>query len=722
MADLQGQVFWPGVIAARSCIYTMGHGITPGVANLEVLPQLLVPAIEGNLVITDNLNTVLLPDCRVDSIRAEKDSGGTRYYLTIKDRRWRWKNCGGISGQYNIVDNSGQYSKQVPDALNAYNTRLARPTKYIPWTLRTPYQLALLCLAAMGEADAIVDMPDDVNTLPEIHWDWTNPAQALQSLCTQFNRRIVYDWFNDVVCIVQLGVGLDLPDGSYSMDAPAFTNLQRPDSIILVGAPNRYQILLKLEAVGEDWDGSIRPINDLSYTPPPFKTGAGPQVSNVSITNPANLAIYTITINGDEVNYVGTNADLTTTYNGLIANLKSTGVANAFDLTMAIVTIPPAVNPSLQITGKVDGTPFNINVKVQNSSSTNATIAVTTVGGSVIDKKWFYSKPPDYANVEATDQLTKQQAISLAKKSVFKWYRITPINPQNDAYPFYVPSYGFVYRREQFLLQKQTVLPIQPIDADANFITAWGEQYQQVIYDSTYRNQPARCYGAFATEETNSQGLCYTNPEVEGNTQIGTRIPIPFEIDQETQTVRFSQPVYEIDVDGVIEATVFLETAVQILDPTTNSVTRYVATFTFPDPSDTPPVIIRREDVQANYINTYDYAQGILLGSFQDTDVADATAQYYLATAASQYFVTAGARRNYNGIMPIILDGLRQQVTWEVGSGGAKTTASTNGEHEIFYPSYPERLRLEYLSPAQQEEAKNAKPANKGKKITEPLE
>ena len=702
----------------------MGHGITPGVASLEILPQALPPDLAGPLVISDGIGIVTLPDCRVDSIRAEKDSGGIRYYLTIKDRRWRWKNCGGISGRYNVVDPSGQYSKITPNAFGDYPTRLARPTRYIPWTLKTPYQLAILCLTAMRETAYTVDLPNTVDTLPQINWDWTNPAQALQSLCNQFGRRIIYDWFTDTVNVVQLGIGLDLPTGSYSLDTPAYTNLQRPDSIILVGAPIRYQILMKLEAVGEDWDGSIRPINDLSYVPAPFLQGSGQQKWEILITNPADGVKYVLDIVGNfdqnELSYVGRDGSLTNAYNGLAAVIN--GLPNVLNGMTAAVVVNQANQTVLQLT-VMEGTKFTITGSVVQSIGTTATLTITTSGPKIVDEKWRFSGPPDYANANPTDQLTLEQAKAKARKSVFKWYRVVPINPDNEAYPYFVPGFGPVFRKEQFLLQRNQVVPLLPKDTDENFITQQGEPYQQVVYDSTYRTRPARCYGSFAVKEIEANGLIYTK-FADYNTDIGSLIPIPFEIDQETQTVRFSEPVYQIDTDGgFLAADIFLETAVQILDPVSNAVTRYVKTFTFPGPpTGSPPLVIRREDVQANVINSYDYAQGILTGTFPDTDYADTQAAYYLSTAASQYFTTLGTRRNYNGIVPLVLDGYRQQITWEVGPNGAHTVISTNGEHEIFYPSYPERLRLEYLSAPQLEKAENENPANKGKGITEPME
>ena len=62
--------------------------------------------------------------------------------------------------------------------------------------------------------------------------------------------------------------------------------------IILVGAPLRYQVLLQLQAVGEDWDGSIRPIQFLSYAPVPPAVIQS-QITQIAINQPAAGSAYT---------------------------------------------------------------------------------------------------------------------------------------------------------------------------------------------------------------------------------------------------------------------------------------------------------------------------------------------------------------------------------------------------------------------------------------------
>ena len=68
--------------------------------------------------------------------------------------------------------------------------------------------------------------------------------------------------------IVRPGGGSDLPTGGSEVFASVgVTGTLRPDSIRIVGAETLCQKRLPLRAVGLDSDGSIRPINDLSYKP-----------------------------------------------------------------------------------------------------------------------------------------------------------------------------------------------------------------------------------------------------------------------------------------------------------------------------------------------------------------------------------------------------------------------------------------------------------------------
>jgi hypothetical protein len=740
----KGDAFWPGVDQVISCHYTMAHGISPGVAVIMMLPQSYLPTQSGDLVITDGVTTITIPDCRVESLRVNKDSSGERWILTIKDRRWRWRDTGFIKGRYNVVDPNGQYAKLTPEE---EQEDFAKPTKYIPWTLKTPFELAVLCLEAMNETNYVVNMPDDFFSIPQVNWDHINPAQALQTLCSQFNRRIIYRIDTNTVLIDEYGKGSDLTGGifesSYSKDSPVVSNLQRPDSIVLIGAPERYQILLDLVAVGEEWDGSIRPIDLLSYAP---EVNSDPQVTNIAVSNPQTGAIYTLSFliqlsNAEqqfrELQFVVTAADntLATLYAQMAAAISGDVimVRNGFKaVAVSIAGLTGGTQFVLQITGNPNADPFGLIVTVKPAVGSTLLPIVSTWTSNVPTAKyangeyalWSLAGAPSFANVQATSRLTKEQAVALAQKSVFKWYQVTANDPGTGDYPYEVPNFGPVTKREQFLIQDTKVDPIVPEPGDKDLIVQKGEfagePFMQSIYNGTFKLKPATCYGVYNQSVLDSVGLTFTKNQSQRNTSRTTLVPIPFTIDKFTQTVRFNDfvcqwytPQADIysskEVSYQFPADIVLETAVQILDPDNNQVTRFMKTLVLPDGDPTtPPLFIRREDVQANYIGIYDYNLRTFLTTDDDTEYAETAADYYLETAAAPYIdANLGRNREWNGIVPVVLDASIAQITWEVGERGARTQASTNSEHSVYFPSYPERLRLEYIRPVVREVNEN---------------
>src|SRR5678815_906797 len=124
MTVRKGRFLWPGVIAPTAGTYTISHGIAPGTAILECLPQDELPAEVGDLVITDDVETIVIPDCKVDKIRKVAKGDGFVWILEILDWRWKWTDLGMIEGWYNQLDQFG---------------------KLRPYTIRSPTELATLC-------------------------------------------------------------------------------------------------------------------------------------------------------------------------------------------------------------------------------------------------------------------------------------------------------------------------------------------------------------------------------------------------------------------------------------------------------------------------------------------------------------------------------------------------------------------------------------------------
>lgn len=246
-----GLAQFPGIEKIISFSFTYSHGISPSVCVIEMTPQESFSAADGDLKLTFDGVTITHKGCHIDSMSYVRDGNGRIWRLAILDRRWKW--CFGLKGFLSGV----------------YNTLQPSDGKIDVKTEKTPKELAELCLKKMGEEGYdISKLPND--TRPEINWDYECPAEALAALCDPLGCRVMLDYTDDKVKIVKVGDGEQLPesggvpivDDSGTVDPP-----ERPDSLMLVGAPIRFQAQLKLEPVALEVDGRIVKLKDASYKP-----------------------------------------------------------------------------------------------------------------------------------------------------------------------------------------------------------------------------------------------------------------------------------------------------------------------------------------------------------------------------------------------------------------------------------------------------------------------
>ena len=238
---------FPGVVSVIGGTFTWGHGETPGVCQLTIAPQPNPPALIGTLTIQYDNVYMEFRDCRIVDASYRRDSSGRIVSLTIEDWRWQWRDRGTISGRYNVRKTDG---------------------KIVTHTDKSPQALAKLLFEAMGQTDYDVSLlPDEPR--PGIEWDVSNPAQALSALCELLGCRIAPAFDNKAV-IVKLGEGNELPDGlafgrtdlNEVLDPP-----EKPDALMLLGAPAEFQADLELEAVALEASGKYVLLDDASYKP-----------------------------------------------------------------------------------------------------------------------------------------------------------------------------------------------------------------------------------------------------------------------------------------------------------------------------------------------------------------------------------------------------------------------------------------------------------------------
>ena len=243
----QGLFHFPGVEQILSGSFTFSHGISPSVAMVEIAPQNSLILTNGTLTLTFGSNFKLqFPGCRVKSPTIRYGLDGRIMAFGIEDRRWKWR-YGDVYGRYNIKKSDGTI-----DTLRSKE--------------KTPQELARILLEAMNEQNY------DVSALPNTlrltrEWRGNNPAEELAQLCDELGCRVMLG-LDDRVKIITLGQGKDLPINNsrrttgYGLEINGI-----PDSLKAVCAPTRWQSKLKLEAVGLDVDGRIKPVDKLSYKP-----------------------------------------------------------------------------------------------------------------------------------------------------------------------------------------------------------------------------------------------------------------------------------------------------------------------------------------------------------------------------------------------------------------------------------------------------------------------
>jgi hypothetical protein len=253
MADPIGLCSFPGISVIKSADFTLGHGISPSACMISTIPHTKFIADVGTLKITFDRIQLEFPDAALDHASLRVSTDGFAWSLRILDRRWKWR-FGHITGVYNRRDPAGNVIKDSE---------------------KTPQELAKLLLEAMGEKGAdVAALP--AKPRPEVAWDHANPASELAALCESLGCRVVLG-INNKVKIHKVGVGKPLPANGqeqnlgYGIDAKL-----RPDKLLLVGAPIRYQTKLELEAVGLETDGKIKPIDELSYKPAGGWTATSP--------------------------------------------------------------------------------------------------------------------------------------------------------------------------------------------------------------------------------------------------------------------------------------------------------------------------------------------------------------------------------------------------------------------------------------------------------------
>lgn len=249
----QGYFWWPGIESFLHGSFSFTHGITPSLCQLYIVPQSFWPDMVGDLTVNylPGGNSYTFTDCLLDFVSVEREQEGRQVWgLHILDRRWKWKECGRISGNYNIRWQNGDGDDEI----------------FTP-SLRTLQELMSLCLDAMGEDVYGYDVSQVIEeTYPQVEWDYENPSRALLELCDKYSYRVILTLQNQVL-ISKVNQGSYLPGNVYLSGATTINPPNTPSSIVIAAGHTLAQFDFPIVPMALELDNSLVPLEEVSYTP-----------------------------------------------------------------------------------------------------------------------------------------------------------------------------------------------------------------------------------------------------------------------------------------------------------------------------------------------------------------------------------------------------------------------------------------------------------------------
>jgi hypothetical protein len=257
-----GGVTFPGVHAAQYLSGSESWGTSPDVFQLWIQPQVDTVASTGTLAWAYDGVGCSLANCLVFNVYYKQSTRGLFQVLSIKDRRWAWQ-------------------------MNTVNLRLTEPA-----TVRS---LAAYLFTIMGEPTANVSAID-LTDVTIVNWDHRNAAYELEAMLTRFGYCISPNG-NGPAKVYKVGTGTALPaNGDVTNVSFSLSAAVLPNKIRIICDDTRVQSKLGFEAVGEDTDGTLKPIADLSYEPVGGWGAISDWTKMAEITNPTARALALKTV------------------------------------------------------------------------------------------------------------------------------------------------------------------------------------------------------------------------------------------------------------------------------------------------------------------------------------------------------------------------------------------------------------------------------------------
>jgi hypothetical protein len=295
---------------------------------------------------------------------------------------------------------------------------------------------------------------------------------------------------------------------------------------------------------------------------------------------------------------------------------------------------------------------------------------------------WSESVPNSFLNIKDHSHRL------MARKTVWRWYRIKTKEKDGDTEPFEhnIPGYGKATYRQLLPLCEELTLYVEDDDE-------YSENGQP-----TRKRLPAGVKGLFYNGANEREGGYKNTDPLEHNplnTGADHSYAKPWTVDQDRGILMFDDYVIkfldQLDAAGhymfKAEADLKYQVGTTVRDPETYAYERYEKVLEIGGPGG-GAVILKHDEIQLVYEK----------GQPANQVEVDQACDYYLAAALLEYQMPKQQDLLYAGLLPIELDGAVLQVTWSVGPQGTTTRAGRSTEYDLRIPSYNERRFFELLA------------------------
>lgn len=272
----------------------------------------------------------------------------------------------------------------------------------------------------------------------------------------------------------------------------------------------------------------------------------------------------------------------------------------------------------------------------------------------------------DIGDFTELDQGGNTTISQLAKRSVYKWYRIE----LPDSFSVPNPTFGNKIQ----ITKLEQILPIED------------RQINTVVGDDGFDDPLSPwVFGVWFNEnDADNSNVIDRIDTPENSAPKNIQVQVNFSLDKQQGIVKFSDPVRAVPLSLASTSwelpTLRLRIAFNVREPQTNSWIRYGRLKRIADGAGfgTQPLFIKADEIIPNIIASFNsYYTGVSGWSDNGKEV-NQECDYYISAAEQLYQQNEPQTVLYSGIHAVELDGALQSITWTFGQDGAKTRISRN--------------------------------------------